>query len=205
MESLSEQLPFATIDNDQLYAVLNTSFILINVNKFSNLQFDPFTVDDNKYNNNLEVNEFYTRTRSLNLPKTEYIPLNDMSLMCNNSLSILNMNIRSIPRNFQVMTDEILHISPVKFDVIGLTETRLDSHLCSLYQIPGYYMYSNPRNTHGGGVTIYMSSNLDSAIQNELTISESFIETVSVEVKILSKQCLFVCIYRPPNSSFVNF
>ncbi len=51
----------------------------ITTNRFHNLKFDLFIIENDKYNN-LEVNEFFTNLRSMNIPKTEFVYLNDIPL-----------------------------------------------------------------------------------------------------------------------------
>ncbi|KAK4298614.1 hypothetical protein Pmani_029065 [Petrolisthes manimaculis] len=38
-----------------------------------------------------------------------------------------------------------------------LRKTLLEPHLSMLYDIPGYSMFNNPRNAHGGGVALNVS------------------------------------------------
>ena len=67
------------------------------------------------------------------------------------------MNIRSIPKNLQCFREIVLDMSHINFNVLGFTEIRLAPHLSSLYELPGYLMHVNSRNTHGGGVALYVS------------------------------------------------
>ncbi len=57
-------------------------------------------------------------------------------------LIICSMNIRSIPKNLQYFQDTVLSNTSINFDFHGLTETRLDAHLTSLYELPGTF-YEN--------------------------------------------------------------
>ena len=67
-------------------------------------------------------------------------------------------------------------------------------------------MFTRSRNSHGGGVALYISTDYyDTGTQNQLRISESFIETIGIETIIVNKKYIFICIYRPPNGHFNNF
>ena len=77
--------------------------------------------------------------------------------------------------------------------------------MCCLYELPGYYMYSNSRNVHGGGVAMYVINNYDSSVQSQLEISNSSIESFGVVTVIVEKKYLFLCKYRPPSGNFNNF
>ena len=101
--------------------------------------------------------------------------------------------------------DTILYSTSLNINVIAFTEIRLESHLSYLYDIPGYNLFTNSRNIHGGGVALYISSDYDLLVQNHLTISDSFIESLGVEASIVSKKSLFLCIYRPPRGNFGEF
>ena len=148
---------------------------------------------------------FFTHIKSIKIPKTEYVLLDNIPPVNSNNLSILNFNIRLIPKNIKYFRDNIIHSISTKTNIIGLTEIRLDSHLASLYEFPGYHMYSNCRNVHGGGVALYVDRDCDSSMISDLVITEKFIESLGVEVTISTKKYLFLCIYRPPSGSFNGF
>lgn len=122
-----------------------------------------------------------------------------------NTHTVSNFNIRSIPKNLQYFKDLIINNISTKISVLGFTEVRLEPHLTSMYEIPGYSMYVNPRNINGGGVAIYVSDEYDSAVLGQLTFSELFIESLGVIASVASKKYLFVCIYRPPRGTFNSF
>lgn len=82
------------------------------------------------------------------------------------------MNIRSILRNLQYFKDLIIYDSSVSLNVIGFTEVRLGAHHSSLYDIPGYLLFTNPRNIHGGGTALYVSERYVSHVQINITVSE---------------------------------
>ena len=201
---LSEELPFASLTNDSLQNVLSDNSQSI-VSNYEDLEFHPFSVDNEKYNFDLEVNEFLLRNRLSNTPHTHYALLNDLTLESNRTVTIFNLNIRSIPKNFQILQDTVLHNFENNFDVMGFTEIRLDPHMCSLYELPGYYMYTNSRNVHGGGVALYVSTDYNTSVLNQLEFSNPSIETLGVVTTIVDKKYLFLCIYRPPNGNFNDF
>ena len=108
-------------------------------------------------------------------------------------------------QNIFKISRTILYSTSLNINVIGFTEIWLDSHLSHLYNIPGYRLFVNSRNIHGGGVALYISSDYDLLLQNHLTISDSFIESFGVEASIATKKYLFLCIYRPPSGNFGEF
>lgn len=203
-ESLCRELPFNTICDAVLQLAIH-SYLQSNENNFDNLEFNPFFIDNEKYNKDLEVNEFLVHNRFIGVPKSKYIFLDNLTQLSNKALTILNLNIRSIPKNLQLLKDTVMYNSSIKFDIIGLTEIRLDSSLCTLYEIPGYNMFTCSRNVHGGGIALYISTDYDSSAQSQFTISEPFIEAIGIETIIVNKKYLSMCIYRPPNGNLDNF
>ena len=204
MDSLCTELPFASVSDETLSFVLNTLSPFYSVSNLNNLQYDTFSPVDDKYNRNLDINGFYAQQRAVNIPQTNYISLDNMSFE-KNTLTLLNLNIRSIPKNIYDFVDTVLHVFPVKIDVIGFTEIRLDPHLSSLYELPGYDLFTNCRNVYGGGVAMYVSRDHQSTLQVCLTITDPSLESLGVECTIESKLYLFLCIYRPPRGNFNNF
>lgn len=119
--------------------------------------------------------------------------------------TIINFNIRSISRNMLQFVNEVIDNGKYCFNVIGLTETRLNSEYCTLYMLSGFNMYSNCRNVHGGGVVIYVDKMYPSKMIDEFTIMHDSVETVCTEMTIGSKPLINICVYRPPNGKFNEF
>ena len=86
--------------------------------------------------------------------------------------TVLNFNIRSIPKNFQYFSDTILHLS-FTFSALGLTKVRLAPHLSSLYLIPGFTLFSNSRNVHDVAGVIHVSNVYESYVFSDITISDN--------------------------------
>lgn len=89
-------------------------------------------------------------------------------------------------------------------DVITINETKLDASVSnSEIYIPGYEVVRKDRSNNGrngGGVCIYIRSNHNYRLRNDLTDSD--LELITVEIKRLcSKSFLISTWYRPPNSS----
>lgn len=201
-------LPFHSVRDDELITLLTSDY---SRSYFSD-SFDPCAIIDGKYNNDLDINQSCLRSKYLNVPQSEYIFLDSFPLVKSNcnTKSVLSMNIRSIPANITSFVDLILDNTGATFDVIGLTETRLDSDLIPLYQLPEYNMFNQCRNRYGGGVTLYVSNSYSSTMMNEFSFVEPYLECVSVQCDVnnnTGKKILYMCIYRPPNGNincFIN-
>ena len=80
----------------------------------------------------------------------------------NNLISLLHVNIRSLPNlliNLKFFLQSINH----NFSVIALSETWLKTVPHSYYVLPGYELIVNNRtgNKAGGGVALYVSRDLN--------------------------------------------
>ena len=91
------------------------------------------------------------------------------------------------------------------FDIITLNETRLDSSVLNgEIEIPGYDIVRRDRNRSGGGVAMYIRSNIPYTIRKDLFPDN--LELICVEIKkFKSKSQLITTWYRPPNSSVELF
>lgn len=106
----------------------------------------------------IQIQVILTQSNHTHTSKHHYINLNTISLPSNDVLNILTVNILSSPKNLQPFVDTILGNVSTKQYVLGLVEIRLSPHVFHLYQLPGYKIFTDSRNTHGGGVALYISA-----------------------------------------------
>ena len=120
-------------------------------------------------------------------------------------LCLLNINIRSLSKNFDEL-QRLVNFSS-KISIITLTETWLKSASTATALLPGYNFLHNPRKDKtGGGVGIFVSSKFNSQTIQNLTCMTPDIETIFVEIQLNKSIKLLVgSVYRPPNSSYDNF
>jgi len=125
-----------------------------------------------------------------------------------NNMSLLHLNVRSIPKNFDSLTN-YLHSLNHCFDIIGITETWHSSSTIDLYDMPGYKCIHKYRDTRkGGGVTYYIRNNIDYKVRSDLGDLGVDCDTVFIECKGLHanvKHCIVGLIYRPPNTNVPSF
>ena len=84
----------------------------------------------------------------------------------------------------------LLHIEELRvimadqsFDLLAINETRLDSTITdNLVHIDGYSVPRKDRNRKGGGVCIYLRSNISYCLRNEGIPNEEF-EILSIDIK----------------------
>ena len=57
----------------------------------------------------------------------------------------------------------------------------------------------------GGGCAIYINKRLKASLISELTVNETFVETVFAQISLQNKNLIVGCCYRPPNSEIIPF
>ena len=76
----------------------------------------------------------------------------------------------------------LLYMQNKHFDIITLNETRLDSSVLNgEIEIPGYDIVRRDRNRSGGGVAMYIRSNIPYTIRKDLFPDN--LELICVEIK----------------------
>ena len=116
-----------------------------------------------------------------------------------NSLSICHWNLNSIPaHNFIKLSLLRAYISVSKFDIIGLSETYLDS---SIWQFGGTRVYFSTcrqsNNTKRGGVCICYLNSLPLKVLDIKFLNEC----INFEIIIGEKMCNFLYLYRSPSQT----
>ena len=195
-------LPFNTLPDEDLLNHLCHDTISLPSYEFRKLFFDPLLIFDEKYNNDIDVN--YNFSHNLTIPDTIYTFFDSLKLTNNNdTLTILSLNIRSIPTNLTLFSDLFLSMSNfvTDLDILCFTETRLDDQIIPLYQLPGYTMFNTCRNRYGGGVAVYICRKYKSKLSDICSIINIAVECLGVEFSCLDKRYFCLCVYRPPNGS----
>ena len=126
-----------------------------------------------------------------------------------NSFIILQINIRSMNKNFERL-QEYLNVVKGKFSIIALTETwcndnRADKN--SVWQILNYKPIDKIRQTgqERGVIALFVHNNFDFKIIKRGNICNDDIEYLTVKIlRNKDKNIIFSCIYRPlrGNSQF---
>ena len=119
--------------------------------------------------------------------------------------SIMHVNIRSIPANFNNFLSYMSNIDH-SFSVIGFSETWLTPANIDANSIVGYNHVGLTRDDReGGGVSLLISEKLMYPEFQELNIVEDHIESVFVKIMDKGNVIISGTVYRPPNSNIVDF
>lgn len=122
----------------------------------------------------------------------------NLNMADRDSLNIIHMNARSIPRHIveirEILEGSLVHFCPV-------SETFLNSRCPPAnYSVKGYNLFRNDRGKKGGGVAIYCMSKLK-CFRVASSESGSPIEYLFVETRISDSKILIGAIYNPPPST----
>ena len=192
--------PFFNVkdDSDLQALIWNEPSNLLNTLKTDKLQINDL----------LDENEFSTPI-NWNPDACKYITIDEVDSISKdkNSLTIVQINARSLKKNFEAIKTFISNFNTPP-DVIAIAETWLKDHEDKFYQISGYYFVSVPRKGKlGGGVGIYLSNFISMTIRNDLmALLGNCCESAAIEISLTNKKSFIVLsIYRPPNNDVHQF
>ena len=120
-----------------------------------------------------------------------------------NEFSLFHLNIASLSKHKHEL-ETILTMLEHKFDIIGISETKLIKNIVPNYDtsLEGYTTYETPTEGDKGGVSLYIAKyykckprqELDSLIYNSCELESKFIEIIHPN----KKNTVVGCIYRHP-------
>lgn len=127
------------------------------------------------------------------------------NLKFKNPFSIMHLNIRSLRAKIDHL-HAYIKLLQACFSVIALTETWLNDESSSSYSLPGYtFVCANRQNRKGGGVAMFIRSDLTFTFRNKLQSCDDDLETVFIEIHNDSGKNLLVgTIYRPPGNTVLQ-
>ena len=131
------------------------------------------------------------------LPQSSSVPGNSSALNLNSSstrsLKILSLNVRSLLPKFDEFCLVCASLSP---DIICVSETWLSQDIPdNEIALINYQLFRKDRNRHGGGVLLYIHSNIF-AVPLKLSCD---LELLLVSVKVFNQTFTLGSYYRPPS------
>ena len=197
--------PFYSLNNSELLHDLTATRLAFDV--YCDNLVNPFEFSDNHiadYDPNSSLSPSCMNT----ILNCSYKDVEDFISWCGDRngdrfISVC-LNIRSVPKNLEEFLLDF-EVHSVSYDMICFCETRLVDGLGELYNVDNYKMFTNNRNTRGGGVTIYANKKYESVMSRELTVCTDTIESLFVSTSVYGVRYLGGCIYRPPNTDLQNF
>ena len=118
----------------------------------------------------------------------------------NKTISIADLNTQAICSTFDEFT---CMLNTQKFDIMTLSETWLkhNPHLLDYVKIDGYEVkFRNREHTRGGGVGLYIRSDIKYKLRNDIVNTNTDIEHLKLEVTLRNKNSnLLLGIFYQPN------
>ena len=200
--NLAEIFPFGMIDNHTLTDLINTSLssnnldnlpsynIISKVKSFGNLK--DTDIDENLPSN---INSRYYSC-------SEFQDLNNSK-----SLNIIHSNLNGLESKFDDYTN-FINNTTLNLDVLCISETSQKEN-CNFklnVTIDGYKQpFCIGSKTSRGGVAIYVKDDLNVLLRSDLSENTMSYEAVWIELIQKNKNIICGCIYRHPNSDFIQF
>ena len=152
------------------------------------------------------IDELFFESNCIDITPSQLI--DEAPTKSKNPLSILNVNIRSLSKNFNLLLT-LLTLSKIQYTIIVITETWLHDFDDTLFNIPDYEHISLNRknNKKGGGLRIYFNQSIKFInINTKLTGLHESHECLAAEFSMDDKYTINVVgIYRPPKSNINSF
>ena len=174
-----------------------------------NLKYDPLKNSGNILFDNSRDPDLHFYNANIQNLNTPYILPEELQIFLGDdkdeNVSVLHLNIRSINKNFKRFLSNLnFSFSKICFSETWLNDSNVDN---SNYELPNYVSLHQIRNhCKGGGVSVYIHTNFEFKIRNDLSINSKDIESIGVELLYEKRRnTLFNVVYRPPNGKIEPF
>ena len=204
-------LPFHELTNSDFNNYINDLCYQENnlsISHLNELKFNQILLDDDKYNDESDpdLNHFSHLTELTN--SCEYFFPDSFEVIENKFyFSLINLNINSIPKNFNHLITCFLDVVQYKFDILSFCETKLSDDISDLYELDGYKMYTSNISRHRGGLALYIKDIYTNFTlqRNDLERKFDYLSSLFVEIENEEEKRLIGVLYRSPNSDVNNF
>ena len=120
-----------------------------------------------------------------------------------NNFSLFNVNIRSMPKNFDTMRHFLYELNH-SFTILSITESWLKQYNRHTYNLKGYNHVSKIREDRaGGGVSLFIKENIKFDLKEDIVVNLPGVDSIAIEIQkeILcsTTDVVILSIYRPPN------
>ena len=197
-----ENIPFFSSSNNEMMKEFNNSQSLT----FNN-SIKSFYKGINQFNNNQTRDD-----DDDNLPlDCEYFGIDEFKFQNNkHDFSLFHLNIASLAKHKEEL-ETIFTMLNFKFDVIGISETKIKKNIAPIYDVSlkGYNSHCTPTESERGGVSLYIADHHKCKLKNDLdTLAYKTNELESVFIEIINpreKNIIIGCIYRHPSMDLHEF
>ena len=205
---VSDWSPFAGIDDDELLDLIYIH--KCDLDRLYEMKFNQFPNDNDNIDQHvidLDPDYNFFLQNNYNRDECNYYFCDDFLKIDNsikqNNFSIINLNINSVPRNFDNFRNQLLQSLDHEFDIISLCETKLDDNLLGLFKVDNYVNFNVNNRRNSGGLAMYVKNIYSDAFKrDDLSICNISTESLFVELPMKnSKNILCGVIYHRPGSN----
>ena len=190
MEENSQIYPYFFLDKSELLD-------LNGIDLPSQLNFLESYEIKSKLTNMPNLHDFDMDDNLIHKVNSKYDDIIDFPQIKKNShaFSIFHLNIRSLSAHLEEL-QLLINALKINFDVVGISETKEQSGgFLKNVDLHGYTIHSQHSNSEAGGVALYVKSNLDYIIRDDLNVLENEFDTIWLKLKIKKSKCtLLLCI-----------
>ena len=202
-----ENLPFFSKDEGSKSETFNKDFLVSDSIKTYFKGINDF--------NNQRINEIENSDEDIDLTPIidcRYFDINSFEIFKTEKkqFSIIHLNIASLSLHKEEL-ESVLTMLDFKFDVIGISETKILKDINPNYDISinGYNHFSTPTESAKGGVILYvaMEHNCNPIKDLDLVMYKTYVlESVFTEIIIPNKNNILLgCVYRHPSMELKDF
>ena len=208
-----ENLPFSKLTDEQFKLMSNA----INIDDDHDLAHSLFPSESLKcffkgINDLTNPNNANSDGDVDNIPiNCKYVDINSFNYKQNkDDFSLFHLNIASLGKH-KIELETILSLINYKFDIIGITETKIKKGTEPITDIKynGFKEYSTPAESDKGGAILYVDEEYDSEARSDLDsimYKPNEIESVFIEINNPGlKNTVVGCIYRHPTMDVKKF
>ena len=175
---------------------------------FSSLQTDATTSNFSSLNKNSFTTFSSSQQHNTNTTSCQQISVKEVSKFYSSScLTLLHLNLRSIFKNSDSM-ESLLNNFSFQPTIIGISETKLKSHVSYSPQLPGYEFVNVNSVTNAGGVGVFINSNFTYKILSDVGLELDGCEDlwIVVDANIGNYKKLAIgVVYRHPGNEISKF
>ena len=205
-----EAIPFQKLTDHQFFATskggINKDIDSLDLTIFPINRLKSFFKDINDLNTNLKDDEDNLEEINCN-----YLDIDEFHYKNKkDNLSLFHLNIASLCKHKEEL-ETTLNLINLKFDVLGITETKIRENRDPLIDInmTGYKTYSTRTEAAKGGALLYVGEHLNSKpykILDKIMYKPKQLESVFIEICNKGKKNIIIgCIYRHPSMELDEF
>ena len=152
----------------------------------SHLETLPSFETCSKLENLPHMNDFDIDDNIVNTISSKYHTLNEISQLnlLRNNFSIFHTNIKSLSKHIDSLHTQLFSTN-IPFDIIGISETKqeVDKNFLVNVELEGYTLHTQPSKSSCRRCAIYVNSDWDHIIRDDISTLDDNYETLWVEIK----------------------